>query len=396
MDTAKRTNKQRPYLYEVDLMRIIFISGVLLNHVTTAFSNAMPASISKTVLQATHLSLHFTRMGFMFMTGLVLFLNYYDKENSWLAFWKKRYSSVGFSYIAWNILLLLFTEGVAGTLFSKGNFFNELVDALIHGNHFYLYYVYVTFQLYLLFPLLVKLFKRFPKEHNIILLISFMLQLSLLFLIKYELPVVDTSNWWFFFRSYGMNFFVYQIYFIMGAYTAIHYQQVTSRIKKYQKWIGSLAVLLAIGTVGLYYFNRDILKLSAAKTMSIHQPYMLFYAISMVAAVFLIGLHYAKVRNKMAEQVTAKINLIAKVSFGLYLAQTIPLTILKMILSRLTFLPAWGFILLVPIGYLFVWLISFGIAYFCYKVPPFGRLIGRPQKRRYLVKEVFVHDKVNQ
>ncbi|MFC4772091.1 acyltransferase family protein [Enterococcus hermanniensis] len=231
MNTEKRTDKKRPYLYEVDLMRIIFISGVLLNHVTTAFSNAMPTSISKTILQATHLSLHFTRMGFMFMTGLVLFLNYYNKENSWLSFWKKRYSSVGFSYIAWNILLLLFTEGLAGTLFSKGNFFNELTDALLHGNHFYLYYVYVTFQLYLLFPLLVKLFKRFPKEHNVILLISFMLQLSLLFLIKYELPVVDTSSWWFIFRSYGMNFFVYQIYFIAGAYTAIHYQQVTKRKK---------------------------------------------------------------------------------------------------------------------------------------------------------------------
>ncbi|MFC4772092.1 hypothetical protein [Enterococcus hermanniensis] len=157
-----------------------------------------------------------------------------------------------------------------------------------------------------------------------------------------------------------------------------------------------VAACLAVGTIGLYYFNREILKLSDAKTMSIHQPYMLFYAISMVATVFLVGLHYAKVREKMTQQLTTKINLIAKVSFGLYLAQTIPLTILRLILSRLAFLPAWGFVILVPLGYLFVWLSSFGIAYFCYKVPPFGRLIGRPQKRRYLVKEVFVHDKINQ
>lgn len=396
MGLANTSNKKKPpYLYEVDLMRIIFISGVLLNHVTSAFANSMSASISQTFLHATHLSLHFTRMGFMFMTGLVLFLNYYHKENNWLIFWKKRYASVGFSYIAWNVLLLLFTELAAGD-FSKETYFNELWDALLHGNHFYLYYVYVTFQLYLLFPLLVKLFKKFPEKHSFILLSSFMLQLSLLCLIKYRLPEVDTNGWWYIFRSYGMNLLVYQIYFVVGAYTAIHYQEVVTWLNRYRHWIITVTSILFLGTIGLYYFNQRVLQLSFVKTESIHQPYMLFYASSMVATVFLIGLHYVKIKQQLSAKVTDKISLIAKISFGLYLAQTIPLTILKGLLSQADFLPAWVILCLLPLGYAFVWLGSFGIAYFCYKVPPFGRLIGRPQKRQGLSKGVLIHDKINQ
>lgn len=102
-ELTSNTNKpKKPYLHEVDLMRNIFIFGVLLNHTTSAFARHMTnGSWSQLLLQATHLMLHFTRMGFMFMTGLVLFLNYYQRDHqNWWQFWKKRYTSVGIPYLA--------------------------------------------------------------------------------------------------------------------------------------------------------------------------------------------------------------------------------------------------------------------------------------------------------
>ena len=74
--TAKPTKHR--YLYEIDLMRLIFIAGVLLNHTTTAFQHQMSSGFASTALLATHLMIHFTRMGFMFMTGLVLTMVYYS------------------------------------------------------------------------------------------------------------------------------------------------------------------------------------------------------------------------------------------------------------------------------------------------------------------------------
>lgn len=68
----------------------------------------------------------------------------------------------------------------------------------------------------------------------------------------------------------------------------------------------------------------------------------------------------------------------AKVSFGIYLVQTIPITLLYGILSMIK-VPSIVMLLLLPLGYAFVLGGAFLISWFCYKVPPFGVLIGRPQ-----------------
>ena len=165
--------KKRPYLYEVDILRLIFITGVLLNHTTSMMGGHMGVgSWENHFLDATHLSLHFTRMGFMFITGLVLFLQHYHKELHVWSFWKKRYLGVGIPFVSWTAILL------AGDLIGTGNFswaafwpkFGYLVT---HGTDYYMYYIIVTMQLYLIFPALVWLFKHFKHSHGQILLVSF-------------------------------------------------------------------------------------------------------------------------------------------------------------------------------------------------------------------------------
>lgn len=360
-------------------MRIVFIFGVLLNHTTSAFAqNMADDSFSKLFLHATHLALHFTRMGFMFMTGLVLFLNYYERPNNWLQFWKKRYSSVGPAYLAWNAILILITSAPSLENLTFAKLLSNYYDAVIHGDRFYLYYVFVTFQLYLLFPLLVKLFKHFKNSHRFIVAVSLLLQLSLLIFIKYFLPNFDRSSWPYIFKSYGLNIAVYQVYFIVGAYTAIHYQAVERFLQKRRRQIFWLTGGLSLGTVGLYFFNRNILHLSFSRTELVHQPYIMLYALFMVATVFLSGRIYAQKRTAGLNPVFDHfVNLGAKVSFGVYLSQTIPLLLLYGMLHYLNNLPAWLLLLLLPVGYLLVAGGSFFIALFCYRVSPFGFLIGR-------------------
>ncbi|BAP84921.1 acyltransferase [Paucilactobacillus hokkaidonensis JCM 18461] len=382
---------KRPYLYEVDLMRIIFIFGVLLNHTTTAFERSMAiGSNSQVFLQATHLILHFTRMGFMFMTGLVLVLNYYNRKNNWLTFWRKRYVSVGIPYVAWNGIFVLGTMIASGVALSGTNFWHNFGHALLYGDSFYMYYILVTFQLYLLFPLLVKLFKHF-KHHLRIVLISMGVQLILLFFIKYGLPHIDRDSWWYIFRAYGVNVLVYQVYFVFGAFVAIHYHEVDEFIKRYAKAIGTLTAVLALGTIGLYFFNMNILHLTLAKTLEVHQPYIMIYDIVMIVFVFWLGRKYAYWREHgLSPTIDRFIRSGAKVSFGIYLVQTIPISLLTWLLS-ITKLPSWGYLILLPVGYAAVAAIAFAISWGCYKIYPFAYLIGRrPIKKR---KEVLNYDK---
>lgn len=405
-ETTIPIKKKRAYLHEVDLMRNIFIFGVLLNHTTSAFAAHMTTgSSSQLFLHATHLMLHFTRMGFMFMTGLVLFLNYYQrKQQNWWTFWKKRYTSVGIPYITWNAILLMIVMLGSDVAFNGGSYFSQLYEAIIHGNRFYLYYVFVTFQLYLIFPLLVKLFKEYPQSHLTILIISLFIQFGLLVAIKYWLPSVNRSSWPYWFRSYGMNLIVYQAYFVAGAFTAIHYQQVVHWLKVHARLIYAMAVILAAGTIGLYFFNRNILKLSLARTELVHQPYIMIYALVMIATVFLIGLKYAEIRTTRLDPIIDHfIRLGSKISFGIYLSQTLPLLLLNGVLNYLGYLPAWFLLLLLPLSYFLVLGGAFLISWFCYKVPPFGLLIGRPQHplktsrvkhKQQQVSEQFVSKKI--
>ena len=105
-------------------MRIIFIFGVLLNHTTTALERMTVAgSSSQLFFNASHLMLHFTRMGFMFMTGLVLTLNYYNRQKNWPQFWKKRYLSSGIPYIFWNGFFLLMGMIADGVAFNGWSYF---------------------------------------------------------------------------------------------------------------------------------------------------------------------------------------------------------------------------------------------------------------------------------
>lgn len=384
---------KKPYLYEVDLMRIIFIFGVLLNHTTTAFEGRIANSTgSQLFLEATHLSLHFTRMGFMFMTGLVLVLNHYNRNGRWGQFWRKRYGSVGIPYLGWNAILLAGTLAVT-TGFSWQKFTPQYWDAIIHGNQFYMYYILVTFELYLLFPLIVWLFKKFPEGHGQIMLVSITAQMLLLIAIKYGLPNVDRSHWWYLFRAYGMNVLVYQVYFLAGAFTAIHYKAVDAFIHKHARFIGWFTGVLALGTVGLFFFDQKVLHLSMGATESVHQPYLLVYDLMMITFVFWVGRGYAYWREHgMWSWLDRLIHAGAKVSFGIYLDQTLALALLRVILAHIQ-LPSWGFVLILPLGYLFVIGTAFAIAWGCYKIPPFGALIGRPQWHPFK-KGVRQHDQI--
>ena len=122
-------------------------------------------------------------------------------------------------------------------------------------------------------------------------------------------------------------------------------------------------------------------------TESIHQPYIFIYDVFMIAFVFWIGRQYAHAREKTFPQWLDRIiKNMSKVSFGIYLTQTIPITLLYGILSVIK-LPSIAMLLLLPVGYAFVLGGAFLISWFCYKVPPFGVLIGRPQWHLSKVKK---------
>ncbi|WP_212780714.1 acyltransferase [Lactobacillus corticis] len=385
---------KKKHLYEVDLARCFFMFGVVLNHVTSTFSSALGQTKTKSgnVLVSSHLMLHFPRFGFMFITGMVLFLSYYERpeKQNWLHFWKVRYLGSGIPYLFWNGFYMTFWLIASGSL-NFSNWVSHYSDAIIHGNYFYLYYVFMMFQLYLVFPLLIYLFEKCKGQHQLILLCSFLLQIIFLVWAKYIYPNQDHTGWPYLIKYYGTNIIAYQFYFVLGAYTWINYEKITSWLLTNKKTTFSITFLLCLGTLGLYQFNVNQLGLKQHYANLIHQPYMLFYAIAIVASIYTICLMYAQYRQKHSDNKNLFIkwvDLSAQISFGVYLVHSIMIALLTRVLGSLKFIfHPYVLLLAVPLGYLIVLAGAWIIAYALYKIPPFGVLIGRPNIRRSFIRK---------
>ena len=372
-------------------MRVIFIFGVLANHATSVVTAYVSSSsTSYVILLASHLILHFTRMGFMFISGLVLFLQYYHKDNvSWPGFWLKRYKGSGIPYVLWNAIYTAFALVLTSSLtFSKWG--QDFWGHILHADGFYMYYLLVMFQLYLIFPLLVMMFKKLGSTRNQLILmgISAAVQLAFTFWTKYKYPYISTAGWPYLLSHYGNFIGAYQFYFLAGAFVSINYQTCKDFLQAHAKALYGITAVLAAGTFGLYYFNTKVLGLTRHYAELIHQPYLMIYASFMVATVFLLSLEYAKRRTRPGWQPFAKfVGISSKISFGIYLGQTVALTLLTKLLSYVH-TTSWAMLLLTPLAYLFALGFTWIMSYIFYKVPPFGVLIGRPQMvtRRILAK----------
>jgi peptidoglycan/LPS O-acetylase OafA/YrhL len=375
-------------------MRCIFMLAVLATHVTSKFTNAfVSGSHSHAILLASHMMLHFTRMGFMFITGLVLFLVYYHRSelHVW-KFWGKHFKNIGIPYLFWMGALLLMTMLLAPAPFSGSKWLLAWWHGIIHGNRFYLYYLYVTMQFYIFFPALIWLFKKTEGHHNWVLAISAIIQFGFLVYIKYLFPHLSHANWPYLLVHYGDCVFTYQYYFVLGGYVWIHYDQIKKWVRQHHWGIYFTAATLALGTLALYLFNTRIMKMPRHYANIAHQPYIMIYATAMIFAVIALSLKYAEMRERPGWQWFSKaVGITSTLSFGVYLVQTIPIRILIKILRPLAVtITSWQLLILMPVGLCFVFAICWLISYFCYKVPPLGILIGRSNWQQF--KQLFHKD----
>lgn len=248
---------------------------------------------------------------------------------------------------------------------------------VMHGNSYYMYYMLILFQFYLAFPLVVALFKR-VKAHCTIITVSFLGQLSLEFILKYAWTDIPHNTWVWWLRAYGVNVFAYQFYFLPGVVVFLHYGTILHWLHWRRVPLVVLTVLMSFGTIAYYLWNKHFLGDTHHQAVSPHQPYMLLYDTMVILC--LLGLNDVYQRwwkMHRTGRLQAIIHLGGKLAFGVYLDQTLGLDLLKKGLAHLH-LTDWQLFVTIPIGYLLVLTVSFGIAWLFYRIPPFGILVGWP------------------
>lgn len=306
---------KRKYIEEVDLIRGLAILGVLFVH-ATSFPTVELAEHSRAY--PIYITLNkFGKLGtptFIFLSSLVLFYTYYHKalnRERLQHFYQRRVSYIIAPYILWSFAFyLLKLTGGFETMANIQDFDWDrfLGRDLLYGKaHSHLYFVIISIQFYILFPLVLFLLQSQKK------------------LVKWIFLIGLIGQWGFFFYNHyiwqyefkGSLFFSYLSYYTLGAMVGVYYESVTAWLKEKMKILVPIVTVawLASGFYHVYlYYN--VYKYNVYVNTRWYELAWNLYTLISVLMLYYIALWFV---HKAPAIMKKSLALLGAASFGIYL-----------------------------------------------------------------------------
>ncbi|MEG6565767.1 acyltransferase [Thermoanaerobacterium saccharolyticum] len=300
-------------LDEVDVLKGISIIAVLMIHTTaSAVSTLDKSSISYLIFAFINRFSQFAVPAFIFASSMLLMYNYGD-SNDWKLFYKKRLKNVLMPYIVWTMiygiyLYVIYNEPLKSIL---------TVENFLFGGMFYhLYFIVIIVQLYILFPVLIYIYKIINKNIYIILLSIIIFQMADILLFKYIISRYYPNS--------GNLFITYISLIIAGMYVGDNIQ----RWKKYysKKWLNLFFAVIVFG----YLFIDISLKVFANKQINFNLYNIYYYTFTLIASLFFFALSTKILNHHMLSSLLIGTG---KLSFGIYLSHPLFLDVLNHFLN---------------------------------------------------------------
>jgi peptidoglycan/LPS O-acetylase OafA/YrhL len=232
----------RRHLHEVDLFRLLTFASVIGVHVLS-----MATTIDDVPSAGGQLLLHFTREAFFTLTGFVLTFQALRRPQAPLPFWRKRIPLVATPYLTWTVLYSLLAVWTRAPGTPEPTVSQELAtigwNALEGTAWYHLYFLLVTLQLYLVFPLVVAGLRRLGRAgHLVVLGVALGAQITVCVLLTD--PPADGFGT--FLAQHGYALLPsYLLYPVLGAVAALHLDQVQAMVLRFRWWIAGLVVVAA-------------------------------------------------------------------------------------------------------------------------------------------------------
>jgi peptidoglycan/LPS O-acetylase OafA/YrhL len=379
---AAKGKATRPYIHELDMLRVVTALAVVGVHVLT-FSLLFDQSLLDEQIQlGLGSALHFTRAVFMFTTAFVLVYTYAGKPFILRTFWRKRGIAVVIPYAVWSVIYLWLKQPPRATAAALIATATATLKAILTGNASYqLYYILLTLQLYLLFPLLLAVLPWLRRRVWVVLGASFALQIGALALdYAYVQTLPFSATWLGSYINYYQDRFVliYQFYFVFGALAAAYAQPVRAFVLRHGRAI-LLSTSLAVAAYWLHYgFDVWVLRQSIDYASAVLQPDVVILSVLVTAFLGWIACAWAvRVTSSGVPRGARVWRTLADASFGLYLVHPLFITfVMRYVAPRLpTTLP-----IAVRVGIVWLLVASGAMAFtvVLVKTPVLSRLVGRP------------------
>ena len=275
------------HVYAVDMVRVLTFACVIGVHTIATL-----ISLDSISAGGAAMLLHFTRESFFALTAFVLVHRYGNKpagKMPILRFWQRRYLLVGVPYLAWSVIysvlgfsLAPVPAGTAVTLFGRN---------LLTGNAWYhLYFLIVTMQFYLIFPLFLWFLRATRRWHGWLLVGSGILQVGF----DAGLSAANPSGGWAATLWHYDGSFVgtYTFYLLLGGVAAWHAERAQAWVRRHPITV-VVAVLVTGAAAEGWYLKQVADGAPATAASDVFQPVMVPWCLASITALFALGVFWA-------------------------------------------------------------------------------------------------------
>ena len=377
-----KEQSKRPHIYELDPLRTCTAFSVVAVHVLAFTVLLNQTGLGVQIQNAVVVTFHFTREVFLFVTAFALVYVYNGRAFPFMQFWKKRGIGTLLPYVVWSIVYVCVNTPAQ----SPASFVHTALFDILTGNASYqLYYILLTLQFYLIFPLFLLCLRHLAHHPWIVLCISFALQV-LLFYTDFHVLQSNTSAlpvFWQIFAQFQDRFvLIYQFYFVLGGITALYFQQVRSFLLRYGTLVVSTLTVLLVALWLHFFLQVRVYGEPLGNATSVLQPIMVFYSGAIILFALWLACRWAVKTGREEHPLSRRFwGKLSDASFGVYLIHALVLTyVLKWVV------PAMPTTWFVAVRVILTWLLTVGgataLSLLLMNIPIVSRLVGRTGPQR--------------
>lgn len=218
---STQPNVKREHIPELNLVRAIAILGVLSVHATSTATALMKESAYFYFYNFVNTFMRFGTPTFILLSSFVLFYSYYNRplDRKLIAsFYKRRLLYIILPYVIFSVVYFVYarlaSELPVFSLDGMGWFLQKLVRGEVS---FHLYFIFISIQFYLLFPIVLWAAKRWPRLAYGFIPFGFIAQWIFVALVFYDWWPVDNK------ASWAPTYFSF---FFTGAFLGIYFPKL--------------------------------------------------------------------------------------------------------------------------------------------------------------------------
>lgn len=380
--TASGSVPGKERIVELDVLRGLAFLAVVLQHAMGVYVRKADIQIADSVMIG--MLFNFTKFAvpaFVFVTGIVLFYNYYERFD-YRNFIRKRTMEIFLPYLLWTGIYEIYYYGIPSISFTWLKEFGK--NIVLGTESYHLWFIVMIFQFYLLYPGLLALFKwirnRISTGSRFVTAVG-------LFAVFYTLLMWFSSSYipggnfhvsskavqMFFVEYRDRNFLFFLFYFILGGIAGVSLVKWREFVIRSVGWNGLLFATLFI------WIGYELMKGASGGLVNLNystslKPSMFLYTVSEI--LLLYGLSLAIVKN--GPGIFKPMAFVGKFSYGAYLAHALILGYAVRAINR--FAPSEHYLWASIFAFILCSLGAMGVTILISRIP-YGKLLIGPYGR---------------